>query len=206
MLCAYAGIHYENKLYELKGTPGNWDASEWANDKKVYAEKNPLINLPYLVDGDTIVCQSMAVLTYLGRKSNLNGKNNDEVTLNEQILGEVVDIRNAASDIFYRSNVNIEEFLTKTAPSNWDKIEAWLALHKTLFVSSNEPATADFCLWETLDHHEAFAKSEGKSGFVDSRPHLKEFYEQFKKLHGIVEYLNSELAHLPVNNKMAYWK
>ena len=35
---------------------------------------NPLINLPYLIDGDVIVSQSNACFTYLGRKFDMLGK------------------------------------------------------------------------------------------------------------------------------------
>ena len=54
-------------------------------DKPGLVEKNALMNLPYIVDGDNVVTQSNACLTYLGRKYNLNGKTETEIIKNDQV-------------------------------------------------------------------------------------------------------------------------
>ena len=54
--------------------------------KPVLSKKNPLMNLPYVIDGETVITQSNACLLYLGRKFNLNGKNEDEIAKNDQVF------------------------------------------------------------------------------------------------------------------------
>ena len=70
-------------------------ASTWLSVKKpALKAKNPLINLPYVVDGEVVVSQSNACLSYLGRKLGLWGGNEAEVSLCEQLLCEIMDLRN----------------------------------------------------------------------------------------------------------------
>jgi len=93
LMCEYAGANYEAVNYELKGEPGNWDASAWFSVKPALKDRNPLMNLPYVVDGDRVITQSNACLLYLGRKFGLSGKNEDEVTRMEQSLCQAMDLR-----------------------------------------------------------------------------------------------------------------
>ena len=69
MAAAYGGLKYESVEYELQAKPGGgWDRSEWMEKKPALVEKNALMNLPYIVDGDIVITQSNACLMYLGRK------------------------------------------------------------------------------------------------------------------------------------------
>ena len=112
MIMIHAGAEFEDKKYAVTGEPGNWDTSSWyffffffffllfsssptfpsnplfrfKTDKPGLVEKNALTNLPYIVDGDIVITQSNACLTYLGRKYNLNGKTEIEVVKNEQVF------------------------------------------------------------------------------------------------------------------------
>ncbi len=52
-------------------------------------EKNPLVNLPYVVDGEVVVSQTNACLAYLGRRLNLWGATPLEEAECEQLLCEV---------------------------------------------------------------------------------------------------------------------
>ena len=63
MLLCFSGEPFYNKAYagDLK--------EEWfAKDKPALVARNSYINLPYVIDGDTVVTQSNSVLLYLGRK------------------------------------------------------------------------------------------------------------------------------------------
>mmetsp|Transcript_373 Transcript_373/g.530 ORF Transcript_373/g.530 Transcript_373/m.530 type:complete len:81 (+) Transcript_373:71-313(+) len=80
MILEYSKTNYRDNQYQVTGEPGNWDKSCWfVGAKPLLLPKNPLLNLPYVLDGDVLVTQSNACLKYLGRKLNLNGdetKNN----------------------------------------------------------------------------------------------------------------------------------
>ena len=58
--------------------------------------KNALANLPYVIDGETVVTQSNACLLYLGRKLGLMGGTKAETAKAEQTLMQVFDLRNDA--------------------------------------------------------------------------------------------------------------
>ena len=86
MILEYKGIEYENVLYEAHGCPGNWDVSSWfKEDKPKLLKENALMNLPYIQYDDVVVTQSNACLRFLGRKLDLNGKNEKEITNNDQV-------------------------------------------------------------------------------------------------------------------------
>jgi hypothetical protein len=79
MMCEYANVCYEainyNVAEKVDPQTGNvvYDASSWFNEKPEVLKKNPLANLPYIEDGDMVICQSNACLLYLGDKLGLLG-------------------------------------------------------------------------------------------------------------------------------------
>jgi glutathione S-transferase len=90
MMAMYAGcplnaVNYDCRIKE----GGGYDGSDWFNDKPELKAKNPFINLPYIQDGDVLVTQTNACLSYMGRKLGLWGNNPTEETECEQLLCEV---------------------------------------------------------------------------------------------------------------------
>jgi hypothetical protein len=63
----YAGQDFTDRAY------GD-DAREkyFGRDKPALAQKNPCINLPYVIDGDLVVTQSNSILLHLGRKLSID--------------------------------------------------------------------------------------------------------------------------------------
>jgi len=217
MICEYANAPYEAVTYPLKGSPGNWDNSSWMDFKPTLKAKNPLINLPYVIDGNHIVTQSNACFYYLGRKFNLNGKNEEEHIKNDQCLMQVVDMRNEAVYLFYSSpeeySKKIDKYVDSDITKNYTKFEEWLAYNKTAYLVHNDgPATADFHLWEMLDQHEALAKSINRPNLFlgighesepTKYPLLREYYKRFRALSSLQNYFSGHLYALPPNNKQA---
>jgi len=220
MMCEYANVDYEAKNYEVKGTPGNWDRSSWFEIKPSLKSKNPLINLPYVIDGKHIITQSNACFLYFGRKFNLNGKNEEESIKNDQCLMQVFDMRNDAVRLFYSSrdeySQKVDNYVSNIVINHYTKFEEWLGHFQTTFLVSNDgPSTADFHLWEMLDQHESLAKSlnrsdlflaigsESTSGKTERFPLLRAFYMRFRSLTALQHYFSSPLYALPINNKSA---
>ena len=95
MTCTYAGAEYESVEYVSKPKEGGgYDTSEWHAQKRELATKNALINLPYVLDGETLVTQSNACLYYLGRKFRLAGVTALEQMRVDEALCQVMDLRN----------------------------------------------------------------------------------------------------------------
>jgi glutathione S-transferase len=86
----------ESTVSELK-----FDASDWFEKKPALKGINPLMNLPYLIDGDTVVAQTNACFTYLGRRLNMLGSNEKELCQCEQLLCEIMDLRNKMVSILF---------------------------------------------------------------------------------------------------------
>lgn len=83
----HAGLKLNAKCYDLAAKPeGGWDGSSWMADAKpALKAKNPLMNLPYLVEGDMVVSQTNSVMAYLGRRTKLWGETEAEVSQCEQV-------------------------------------------------------------------------------------------------------------------------
>ena len=63
-------------------------------------EKNALMNLPYIVDGDIVITQSNACLMYLGRKCASPLDEVDGLAV-EQCLCQLMDLRNDTTRTAY---------------------------------------------------------------------------------------------------------
>ena len=92
MIFEYKGVKYTDNQY---ATGDEW----FGKDKPTILAKNPLANLPYLECGKDCVCQTNAILTYLGNKLRLNG--GKARMLNEELLCEIYDVRNQIIDLSY---------------------------------------------------------------------------------------------------------
>ena len=91
MLLMYAEVPVNVVGYDS----GSEGAAVWfGNDKPALKDKNALINLPYIIDGDTVISQSNACLSYLGRKYGLWGDSPLECANCDQLLCEIMDLRN----------------------------------------------------------------------------------------------------------------
>ena len=61
MTCSYAGAEYTSVDYELQPKDGGgWDRSEWTSVKPGLMEKNAMMNLPYVLDGDVYIVQVLS--------------------------------------------------------------------------------------------------------------------------------------------------
>ena len=80
---------------------GGWDTSDWFDKKPALKEKNALMNLPYVIDGEHTIAQTNACFAHLGRVLGLYGSNYAETLKVEQCLCQVMDLRNDAVGAFY---------------------------------------------------------------------------------------------------------
>ena len=110
MSCHFAGVPYKVHSYALDET---FNRDEWLTQAKLeLKEKNAYINLPYVIDGDIVITQSNACMSYLGRK--LNQWGNDEISIIkcEQLLCELMDLRNSVVRFSYPATSDtVNDFL-----------------------------------------------------------------------------------------------
>jgi len=151
MMFYYKGQKFINKAFG-EDAPKEW----FGGDKAKLMEKNSMMNLPYIVDGDTVVTQSNSVLLYLGKKLGIDKE--DLFFLNHQVLDQVMDLRNDTMKVVYPfgSVKTKEEFPAalekhfKSASGHLTKLEGFC---KGPFMCGPTPQSGDFHVWEMVDQH-----------------------------------------------------
>lgn len=221
MLCA-AKVNHWVAMYDVTESPeGGWNLESWYQDKAwLRDEHNPLMNLPFLIDtkyGDTtIINQTNAIFAYLGRELNMLGSNRLETIKCEELLGEVMDIRNAMTRFVYSSPSPSEPVSVQLAShvavalGNFEKLEHHLATKypepntDICYLVGDKLSAPDFHLWEMLVQYETLFLTYGFTPFFQTMPHLGKFRRGFAGLRENQFYQNSFLGReLPFNNLSA---
>jgi hypothetical protein len=159
-----------------------------------------------------------ACFSYLARKYDLWGRDDKEVIACEQLLCEVMDLRNAFVGFAYGRTGNpaavceAHEFITNAKTGIFMKLNLWLK-RKSIFDADTpffvgDHATApDFHIFEMLDAYNALATHTAfppsHTIFDDSLSHLSTFYTGFAALEKNRRYLSSPLHRAPFNNLTA---
>lgn len=191
-----------------------FDASSWFQAKPALKELNPLMNLPYLLDtGDVVISQSNACFLYLGRKLNMLGDSTEDLSRCEQLLCEVMDLRNKVTGFAYNPSSTKDTgvaLLKDVTGKNGiiPKLELWLLRQTSqgysgTFFVGDKASAPDFHLWEMLDQLSFTASYYEQDPLLSSFPALYFFKQSFEKLPGNANYFASKLASLPFNNKSA---
>ena len=235
MVILYSGFTLKAKNYKLQPVLNEnnltYDGSEWhENDKIKLKKRNSLINLPYIElnnsQGDEIlISQSNACLTFMGRKFDMFGKSENDVSKCEQLLLETNDLRSLITSFAYThfKNKDLEQlaanevFMKAFQNNNAGKIqkfENWLKNNEdknNYFLINNEITIPDFNLFDILDFYLEFLKyynfvndKKNKNIFDElGYPNIGHFYNHFIKLPKMQKYLNSIFYKLPYTNKSA---
>jgi len=235
MVVLYSGYSLKAKNYRLlpimKDDSLTYDGSEWHEEDKINLKKrNSLINLPYIEltnsDGtELLISQSNACLSFLGRKFNMFGKNEVDVSQCEQLLLETNDLRNVITSFAYThfknkdlENEAAKDVFTRDFQNNnvgkIQKFENWMKENQNnenYFLINNEITIPDFNLFDILDFYVEFLKYYN---FVNDKniknifnelgyPNISKFYNNFIQLPKMQKYLNSIFYKLPYTNKSA---
>jgi glutathione S-transferase len=213
MMLMYKAVPFQCTLYECReNADGSFNRDVWLQDAKpALRERNALMNLPYIIDEeeDVVVAQSNACFLYLGRKLDMLGDNSKELSLCEQLLCEVMDLRNQLVGYAYSPRGASQEETAK-----WligirgilDKLNAVLSAAPNsalpFFVGARASAP-DFHIWEILDQINSIASFHSQSNPVADFPALQSFHTTFASLPENKRYISSPLHSLPMNNPSA---
>lgn len=225
----YAGVPLNNQMYDVKVMEdGTYCTDDWFSAKPTLKNVNPLVNLPYVMEGDVVVSQTNACLTYLGRRLGLWGKSLEEQCECEQLLCEVMDLRNTMTRFAYGPG-NLEAAKQTIAYAQGkngclQKFELWLernsansgegvtdlsenAAGNGAFLVGKSATAPDFHLYEMLVQFTELAKYHNLPVFLGSYPRLLFFMNAFEKLPGNARYMATLGAlcprALPFNQKSA---
>lgn len=214
MMVLYGGGSLKAENYSLKEKEGGgYDASSWFSKKPALKDLNPLMNLPYVIDGDSVISQTNACFTYLGRKFNMLGSSETEMSQCEQLLCEIMDLRNKMTGFAYGPSGDKEvaaAVLSDVAGGNGilQKLELWLSREISLgrsgiFLVGDKASAPDFHLYEMLDQYTALAAFHELPSPLATFPVLAVYKDGFAARPENEKYFGSKLTSLPFNNKMA---
>jgi len=215
MLCA-AQITHDVILYDIvEGPDKSWN-SEWFQPHvkgKLRDDCNPFINLPFLVDREDqndhlLMSQTNAILTHLGRACNMLGTTAKETAKCEELLCELMDLRNVMVGYAYGgdSSLAATEAMLKKAAAHLKKLEHGMTSKEDGkgFLVGTSMTSPDFHLFEMLDQFEKCSEHYKLESFFANYPSLKEFKTRFETLSENQFYLKSPFHNeLPLNNCMA---
>jgi len=169
-----------------------------------------------MIVGETVVCQSNACYSYLGRKLDLWGNTDMEIIHCEELLCEAMDLRNNVVGFCYGRAGNPADkeetvaFLASNQKGIIAKLELFLSRQsdfkpETPFFVSSHATAPDFHIFELLSQLNLLAECRGLPLVTDdiALPSLHSFYANFQKLPANAKYFSSIMANAPCNNLMA---
>mmetsp|Transcript_4382 Transcript_4382/g.10700 ORF Transcript_4382/g.10700 Transcript_4382/m.10700 type:complete len:259 (-) Transcript_4382:42-818(-) len=219
MALEFYSIPYTEQLFSLTmDGSGQITGNSWAPGKEELKATNALQNVPYIVHGETTICQTVAILMYLQKVGGpLSAK---EDVLCHQMLLQAQDLRNALIQIMYGAPFGItspEDFkkdgyaqpknhIDTVVKDNYDKCNGFIKVSGGPYTLGSKPCVGDMHLWEMVDQHEIMAKDLGFPSPVESFPFVKKMYESLRKEKTLETYFASkEYMVYPLNNKIAVY-
>ena len=161
-------------------------------------------NLPYLFDGEIKITQTNAILRYLGRKYDLEGKTEADKVRVDMMLDNAMDFRNGFVGLCYPfpPNPNFEDKKQKYLQDLESKLDVFCKfLGNRQFFAAEYVTVVDFHMYEMLYSHEKLAPE-----IMKKFPTLLAFITRMEALPRISDFLKSDRSPKPMNNKMADFK
>ncbi|XP_077511326.1 glutathione S-transferase Mu 4-like [Amblyomma americanum] len=197
-LLVYKGVQFEDKRYE-HGLPPDYGRDQWLRDKFALGLKFP--NLPYYIDSDVKITQSVAILRHLGRKYGLTARNDEEATELDVLEKQAQDL---CLILAYEAKTQprYREGLKSYAENVKDMLEPWERhLAGRRWALGDRLTYVDFLLYEGLDWHREF-KTEAMELF----PAIGDYLERFEVLPNVREYFASDkYKRWPIMGPLRAW-
>ncbi|CAG0898489.1 unnamed protein product [Cyprideis torosa] len=192
-----AGVEYEDKVYQLN--PPDYNRESWLKEKFNLGLDFP--NLPYYLDGDVKLTQSLAILRYVAKKYGLGGDTAEEQAVADMVSCQIFDLRMEMAYLFYTkwNDDNKKDFLNNSLPGKMKLLENFMNGKK--FVLGDKVSYADFFLWETIDHL-LFLTPD----LLKEYPNMKTFYDAIASRPKMKSYMESDkFIKFPLNGPIAGW-
>ena len=182
-LLRYAGVKLNDKRYPVGAVSSEPGRKPWSADK--YSLGLDFPNIPYYIDGDFKLTQSLAILRYLARKHGLIATKDPELARQELAEQQIVDYKVIFTGIAFAADFKEKKpaYITDTLVP---QLEAF-----TKFLGSNQWLTSkfsyvDILAYETLDRIRLFTPET-----FEKFPIIVQYLKRFEELPPIKEYRNS---------------
>eukprot|EP01017_Pseudomicrothorax_dubius_P048416 TRINITY_DN87_c0_g1_i1.p1 TRINITY_DN87_c0_g1~~TRINITY_DN87_c0_g1_i1.p1 ORF type:complete len:230 (+),score=89.80 TRINITY_DN87_c0_g1_i1:118-807(+) len=178
LLLEYLGLKYEEKVYELS------NQAEWAADKS--ALNFPFPNVPYLKDGEKVVCESEAIAFYIvfkGNRIDLFGRTEEERVQATTVRGVVGDLYMDVVKFVWNPNWEAEQakFFEEKYNPRLKNLNAYAAGKKHIL--GDNLNLVDFALFQTL-----YLLQKIDSKALDAYPNLQTLYNNFAEIPQVKAY------------------
>jgi len=197
LMLAYKEEPFEDKKYAY-GPPPDCDRDSWLKEKHTLGLDFP--NLPYYIDGDTKLTQSVTIMRYLARKLKLDAETESERLRVDLIEQQAIDLRSGLVGIAYKEEFEkLKGDYLKILPLKLQPFADYLG--KNNWFAGDKLTYVDFLMYEILDQH-LYLEPECLKQFSS----LEEFHQKFKQLPTIEKYMSSpDFMSFPLNGDMAYF-
>jgi len=189
-LLYYRNVKFEDKRYHFDGT--------WEKEKFTLDLDFP--NLPYYIDENVKLTQSLTILRYLAGKYNLDGKTEAEKLRVSLIEQQINDFRTNLFRLCFDKDFENkkEEFLQKV-PDQLNLLVSFLG--DTKFLGGDSVTYVDFIAYDAFDFYCILSKT-----ILDGFPALKAYQERIRNLPGFRECINSpSYVRWPIVGRIATW-
>jgi glutathione S-transferase len=186
LLLNYVGQEFEDKRIPF-GDMGPSLMEHWTNQK--YSHGLDFPNLPYYVEGDFKISQSIAILNHLGRKHNLYGDTLEDKARIDMVAQTVNDLRWSAWVVYNDKDFHkIKGEWKKSIPGKWSEMNKFLEGKE--YVLGSKISWVDFLLYESMEWFRQFAMDVFQD--APELANLNQFQKRIEALPQIKTYLNSD--------------
>ncbi|CAG2181870.1 unnamed protein product [Oppiella nova] len=177
-LLKYAGVEFTDKRLEFK------NRDTWLKDKPNLGLDFP--NLPYYLDGDIKLSQSLTILKYLARKHGLVARDDPTLAQQELVEQQLEDLRMSFFTVVIGEDFEAKkpEFITDSLEPQLDLLIKYLYGKEWL---TGQLSYVDFLAYETLDWLRLFSADT-----FPKYPALTQYLDRFEALPAIAAYQSSE--------------
>ncbi|XP_037273646.2 glutathione S-transferase Mu 2-like [Rhipicephalus microplus] len=196
-LLVYQGVEFEDKRYVFGPEP-DFDGEEWLSEKPALGLRFP--NLPYYLDDDVKITQSLAILRYLARKHELAATDEEETLELDMLEQQARDLSWVL--LMAVASPSYEE----TRPKYEEKMESLLQpwdehLQDKEWAIGDRVTYVDFLLYEGLDWNR-----ELNGGAFEGFSTLTSYMKRFEELPNIEEHFASnKYKKYPILGPMMKW-
>jgi len=192
----YLNVDFEDKLYEAGDAP-DFDKTCWTDVKETLGLEYP--NLPYLIDGETKLTETVAIMQYIARKWQpaLLGANAAEVGRISMLLDKVATLKGKATGPCYMTGD--AEAIIETCRPILSQIVA--VMGDSDWIAGPNLTWLDFYFAELLDLLNAVSDGLFNAEF----PAMQTYWERFIALPNLRDAWadDTKCMKAPFNNKMA---
>jgi hypothetical protein len=195
------GHHIRWLLHYLKKDLGDFEEwfpktpEEWLEKKAELSHLNPLVTLPYIKSGETVVARPQAIMMAICMKANRNdllGKSLDDAIEIRGLQNAIDDLRSFAWECTKMSKANLKRIYADEFSSRLTKTVSTLGVYlgnKKYLV--DHLSVVDFELAHVIELYGWLSNTTGVANPFITHSNLMKIVKTIKKLPGVSDYMTS---------------